>query len=148
MNTKLSQKSKNNFEKDFLKFMINVAFGKTMENVRKHKNIKLVTTERRRNYLVSEQNYHSTKFFAENVLAIEMRKTQILRNKPVYIDLSILDLKDLSKTVMYEFWSDYIKPKYGKNAKLCYMDTDSFIVDVKTDDIYKGIADVETRFYT
>ena len=63
MNTKLSQKSKNNFEKDFLKFMINVAFGKTMENVRKHKNIKLVTTERRRNYLVSEQNYHSTKFF-------------------------------------------------------------------------------------
>ena len=103
MNTKLSQKSKNNFEKDFLKFMINVAFGKTMENVRKHKNIKLVTTERRRNYLVSEQNYHSTKFFAENVLAIEMRKTQILRNKPVYIDLSILDLKDLSKTVMYEF---------------------------------------------
>ena len=149
MNTKLSQKSKNNFEKDFLKFMINVAFGKTMENVRKHKNIKLVTTERRRNYLVSEQNYHSTKFFAENVLAIEMRKTQILRNKPVYIDLSILDLKDLSKTVMYEFWSDYIKPKYGKNAKLCYMDTDSFIVYVKTDDIYKGIAeDVETRFYT
>ena len=148
MNTKLSQKSKNNFEKDFLKLMINVAFGKTMENVRKHKNIKLVTTERRRNYLVSEQNYHSTEFFAENVLAIEMRKTQILRNKPVYIDLSILDLKDLSKTVMYEFWSDYIKPKYGKNAKLCYMDTDSFIVDVKTDDIYKGIADVETRFYT
>ena len=149
MNTKLSQKSKNNFEEDFLKFMINVAFGKTMENVRKHKNIKLVTTERRRNYLVSEQNYHSTKFFAENILAIEMRKTQILRNKPVYIDLSILDLKDLSKTVMYEFWSDYIKPKYGKNAKLCYMDTDSFIVYVKTDDIYKGIAeDVETRFYT
>ena len=149
MNTKLSQKSKNNFEKDFLKFMINVAFGKTMENVRKHKNIKLVTTERRRNYLVSEQNYHSTKFFAENILAIEMRKTQILRNKPVYIDLSILDLKDLSKTVMYEFWSDYIKPKYGKNAKLCYMDTDSFIVYVKTDDIYKGIVeDVETRFYT
>ena len=103
MNTKLSQKSKNNFEKDFLKLMINVAFGKTMENVRKHKNIKLVTTERRRNYLVSEQYYHSTEFFAENVLAIEMRKTQILRNKPVYIDLSILNLKDLSKTVMYEF---------------------------------------------
>ena len=74
MNTKLSQKSKNNFEKDFLKFMINVAFGKTMENVRKHKNIKLVTTERRRNYLVSEQNYHSTKFFAENVFTKALRK--------------------------------------------------------------------------
>ena len=67
-------------------------------------------------------------------------------NKPVYMCLSILDL---SKTVMYEFWYDYVKPKYGENAKLCYMDTDSFIVHVKTDDIYKDIAeDVETRFDT
>ena len=122
----------------------NAVFGKTMENVRKHRNIKLVTTKRRRNYLVSEPNYHTTKFFTENLLAIEMRKTQILMNKPVYLGLSILDL---SKTVMYEFWYDYVKPKYGENAKLCYMDTDSFIVHVKTDDIYKDIAeDVETRF--
>ena len=75
-----------------------------------------------------------------------MRKTKILMNKPVYLGLSILDL---SKTVMYEFWYDYVKPKYGENAKLCYMDTDSFIVHVKTDDIYKDIAeDVETRFDT
>ena len=75
-----------------------------------------------------------------------MRKTQILKNKPVYLGLSILDL---SKTVMCEFWYDYVKPKYGENAKLCYMDTDSFIVHVKTDDIYKDIAeDVETRFDT
>ena len=75
-----------------------------------------------------------------------MRKTQILMNKPVYLGLSILDL---SKTVMYEFWYDYVKPKYGENAKLCYMDTDSFIVHVKTDDIYKDIAeDVETIFDT
>ena len=67
-------------------------------------------------------------------------------NKPVYLGLSILDL---SKTVMYEFWYDYVKPKYGENAKLCYMDTDSFIVHVKTDDIYKDIAeDVETGFDT
>ena len=83
MNTK--QKSKNNFEKDFLKLMNNAVFGKTMENVRKHGNIKLVTTERRRNYLLSEPNYHTTKFFTENVLAIEIRKTQILMNKPVYL---------------------------------------------------------------
>ena len=73
-----------------------------------------------------------------------MRKTQILTNKPVYLGLSILDL---SKTLMYEFWYDYVKPKYGENAKLCYMDTDSFIVHVKTEDIYKDISeDVETRF--
>ena len=67
-------------------------------------------------------------------------------NKPVYLGLPILDL---SKTVMYEFWYDYLKPKYGDNAKLCYMDTDSFIVHVKTDDIYNDIAeDVEKRFDT
>ena len=107
----------------------NVVFGKTIENVRKHENIKLVTTERRRNYLVSEPNYYTTKFFTENLLAVETRKTQILMNEPVYLGLSILDL---SKTVMCEFLYDYVKPKYGQNPKLCYMDTDSFIVHLKT----------------
>ena len=64
-------------------------------------------------------------------------------NKPLYLGLSILHL---SKTVMYEFWYDYVKPKYGENAKLCYVDTDSLIFHVKTDDIYKDIAeDVETK---
>ena len=105
--------------------MRNEVFGKTMENARKHENIKLVMTESRRNYLVSEPNYRATKFFTENPLAKEMGKTQILMNKPSYLGLSILDL---SKAVMYEFWYDYVKPKYGENARLCYMDTDSFIV--------------------
>ena len=77
MNTKLRKKAKNNFEKDFFKLMNNAVFGKTMENVRKHRNIKLVTTERR-NYLVSEPNYHTTKFFTENLLAIEMKKQRYL----------------------------------------------------------------------
>ena len=71
--------------------MKNVVFGKTMENVRKHRAIKLVTTERRRNYLVSEPNYHTTKFFTENLLAIEMKKTEILMNKPVHLGFSILE---------------------------------------------------------
>ena len=75
-----------------------------------------------------------------------MRKTQIITDKAVYLGLSILDL---SKTVMYDFWYDYVKPKYGENLKLCYMDMDSFIFHVKTDDIYKDFAeDVEKRFYT
>ena len=86
--------------------MNNAAFGKTMENVRKH--IKLLTTERRRNYLVTEPNYHTSKSFTENLLVIEMRKTQILMNKPVYSGLSMLDL---SKTVMCDLWHDYVKPK-------------------------------------
>ena len=80
--------------------MNNAVFGKTMGNIRKHRNINLATTERRRNYLVSEPNYHTTKFLEENLLATEMIKTQVVMNKPVYLSLSILDL---SKTVMYEF---------------------------------------------
>ena len=146
MNTELRQKTKNNSEKDFFKLMNNIVFGKTMENVRNYRNTKLVIKERRRSYLVSQPNYHTIKFFTENFLAIEMRKTQMLINKPVYLCLSILDL---SKTNMYKFWHDYEKPKYGKNAKLFRMDTDSFIVRVKADNIYKDIAeDVEARFDT
>ena len=76
-------------------------FGETMEYVRRHRNIKLVTAERKRNYLVSDSNYHTTKIFTENLLAIEMRKTQILMNKPVYLGLSI---PELSKTIMHKFW--------------------------------------------
>ena len=88
MKTKLRLKAKNNFDKNFFSFFsvffTNSVFGKTMENVRKHRNIKLVTTERRGNHLVSEPNFHTTKFFSENVLAIEIRKTQIIMNRPVY----------------------------------------------------------------
>ena len=96
--------------------MDNAVFGKTMENVRKHRNIKLGKTERQRNYLVKEPNFQTAKIFREILLATEMRKIQILMNKTVYLVLSILDL---SKTVMHEFWYDYVKPKYGENAKLC-----------------------------
>ena len=76
-------------------------------------------------------------FFTKNLSAIEMRKTQISMNKPVYLGLSILDL---NKTVMYKFWYDYVKPKYGENAKLCYVDTDNFIFHVETDDIAEDVA--------
>ena len=117
-----------------------------MENVRKHRDIKLVTTDKRRNQLVPEPNYHRKKWFSENLLAIEMKKTKVKMNKPVYLGLSTLEI---SKTLMYEFWYDYIKPKYQDNAKLCYMDTDSFIIDIKTEDLSKDIADdVEKRFDT
>ena len=118
MNTKLRQKAKNNFEKDFFKLMNNAVFGNSMETVRKHGNIKLETTERRRNCLVSEPNYHTTKIFTENLLSIEMRKTQILMNNPVYLGLSILDL---SKTLTDKFWYNFVKPEYDENTKLCYI---------------------------
>ena len=144
MNTKLRKEAKNEFEKDFFKLMNNSVFGKTMENVRKHRDIKLVTTDEKRNKLVSEPNYHTTKRFSENLLAIEMKKTKVKMNKPVYLGTSILDI---SKTLMYEFWFDYIKPKYGDRAKLCYMDTDSFIIHIITKDFYKDIDNDVGRWF-
>ena len=91
--------------------MNNAIFGKTIENKRKHRDIKLVTTDRRKNHLVSEPNCHTTKFFTEYLLAIEMKKMQILMNKPVYLGLPILEL---SKILMCEFWCYYVKPKQVK----------------------------------
>ena len=114
MNTRLRTEEKNNFEKDFFKLMNNSVFGKTMENVRNHRDIKLVTTNERRNKLVSEPNYHTTTQFSENLIAIEMRKTKVVLNKPIYLGQAIFDI---SKTLMYEFWYDYLKPKYGKKNK-------------------------------
>ena len=123
--------------------MNNAVFGKTMENVKKHRDIKLVTTDKRRNRLVSEPNYHTTKWFPENLLAIEMKKTNVKMNEPVYLGLSILEI---SKTLMYELWYDYMKPKYGDDVKLCYMDTDNFIMHIKKEDFYKGIADDTSNY--
>ena len=98
-------------KKDAFKFVNNAIFGKFIENVRKHRDIKLVTTGRRRNDLVLEPNYHTTKFFFEYLLAIQMKKTQILMNKPAYLGLSI---QELSKILLYEFWYDYVKPNMVK----------------------------------
>ena len=134
MNAKLRTEAKNDFEKDFFKLINNAVFGKTMKNVRKHRDIKLVTTGKRRNQLASEPNYHTTKYFSENLIAIETEKTKVKMNKPIYLGMSILDI---SKTLMYEFWYDYIKPKYQDRAKLCYMDTDSFVIHIKTEDFYE-----------
>ena len=104
------------FEKDFFKLMNNSVFGKTVENVRKDRNIKLVTTEEKRIKLVSEPNYHTTKHFSDNLIMIEMKKTKVKMSKPVYLGMSILDI---SKTLMCEFWYNYLKPKYNGKAKLC-----------------------------
>ena len=100
MNTKLRTKAKNDFEKDFLKLMNDPVFGKTMENVRKHRIIKLVTTDERRNQLVPETNYHTSKWFSENLLAIQIKKTKVKMNKPVYLGMLILNI---SKTLCMNF---------------------------------------------
>ena len=146
MNTELRKAAKNDFKKDFFKLMNNSVFGKTIENIRKHRDIKLVTTNRRRSKLVSEPNYHTINYISEDLSLTEMNKTKVKMNKPIYLGLSILGI---SKILMYEFWYDYMKPKYDNNVKLCYMDTDSFIMNIKTEDFYKDVAnDVEKRFDT
>ena len=146
MNTELRKEAKNDFEKDLFKLMNNSVFGKAMENIRKHRDIKLVTADKKRSKLVSEPNYHTINLISEDLSIIEMKKTKVKMNKPIYLGLSILEI---SKTLMYKFWYDYMKPKYNDNVKLCYMDTDSFIMNIKTNDFYKDISnDVENRFDT
>ena len=146
MNTELRKAAKNDFEKDLFKLMNNSVFGKTMENIRKHRDIKLVTRDKKRSKLVSEPNYHTINLISEDLSIIEMKKTKVKMNKPIYLGLSILEI---SKILMYEFWYDYMKPKYDNNVKLCYMDTDSFIMNIKTNQSYEDSAnDVENRFDT
>ena len=113
--------------------MNNIVFEKTMENIEALN-------------LSQQKEEETTKFFTENLSTIEMKKTKRLMNKPAYLGLPVLEL---SKILMYDFWYDYVKANYCKKAKLCYMDTDSFIAYIKTDDVCKDIAeDVETRFDT
>ena len=115
----------------------NAVFVKTLENVRKHRDIKLFTIERKRNYLVSESNYQTTKIFTIYLLAIEVKEKQILVNKLVYLGLAILEI---SKILMYELWYESGKPKFGEKTKLCYMDTDSFIICIKKTSCFKSLV--------
>ena len=146
MNTNLRTKAKNNFEKDFFKLMNNSVFGKTVENIRNRVDVKLVNTEEKFKKLVAKPNFRSQKIFSENLISVHMKKTSLTMNKPVYLGMCILDL---SKTLMYDFHYNYIKPKYGNKAKLLFTDTDSFMYEIETEDFYKDIfGDVKDRFDT
>ena len=145
-NVKLRTQAKNDFEKDFFKLMNNSVFGKTMENIRNRVNVKLVDTGEQFKKLAAKPNYESRKIFNKNLVSVHMKKTSLTMNKPVYLGMSILDL---SKTVMFDFHYKYIKPKYGKQAKLLFTDTDSFLYEIQTEDFYKDISgDVKDRFDT
>ena len=145
-NTRLRTAAKNDFEKDFYKPMNNSVFGKTMENIRKHRNIKLVNNEEEYLKNVMKPNFKSGTLLGPDLMGCEMGKVRIVMNKPVYLGQAILDL---SKTIMYEFHYDYMIPKYGDRLKLCYMDTDSMIYSIGTEDFCSDIADdVESRFDT
>ena len=146
-NTNLRTKAKNNFEKDFFKLMNNSVFGKTMENIRNRVNVKLVNTLEKAKKLINKPNLKSPpKIFSENLILVHMKKTSLTMNKPVYLGMCILDL---SKTIMYDFHYNYIKPKYRNKAKLLFTDTDSLMYEIETEDFYKDISgDVKDRFDT
>ena len=146
LNTDLRAKGNNDFEKDFFKLMNNSVFGKTMENIRNRVDIKLVTNEKDAKKLISKPNYQHRTIFCENLVAIHMKKTKLVFNKPVYLGMCILDL---SKTIMYDFHYNYIKPKYEEKAKLLFTDTDSLAYYIETEDFYKDISpDVWDKFDT
>ena len=126
--------------------MNNSVFGKTMENIRKHRNIKLVNNKEEYLKNVMKPNFKSGTLLGPDLMGCEMGKVRVVMNKPVYLSQAILDL---SKTIMYEFHYDYMIPKYGDRLKLCYMDMDSLIYSIKTEDFCSDISpDVESRFDT
>ena len=146
LNTDLRTRATTEFEKDFFKLMNNSVFGKTMENVRNRVDVRLVNDETKWNKLARKHSFKSMTIFTENLVAAHMKRTSVKLSKPIYLGMCILDL---SKTLMYEFHYDYIKPKYGNRAQLLFTDTDSLCYEIVTEDFFQDIsADVAGRFDT
>ena len=145
-NTELRKCASNNFEKDFFKLMNNSVFGKTIENIRKRQNIKIIHDRKLALKLSSRPNFDRCTIFDKHLIALHMLNTEIYFNKPVYVGQAILDL---SKTLMFNFHYNYIKKKYHNKAELLFTDTDSLMYQIKTDDFYKDInPDVQDKFDT
>ena len=145
-NTELRKGAKNEFEKDFFKLMNNSVFGKTIENLRKRQSIKLVDNRKAALKEIKKPNFERATIFDKKLVALHMQKTEIYFNKPVYVGQAILDL---SKTLMFDFHYNYIKPKYGYKAELLFTDTDSLMYQIQTEDFYKDISgDIKTKFDT
>ena len=133
-NTNKRREAKNDFEKDFFKLMNNAVFGKTMENLRKRVDVKLVNNEKKLMKWIARPTYVSSKIFNENLMAIHKIKEKLVLNRPSYVGMCILDL---SKVLMYDFHYNYIKNKYGDDAKLLFTDTDSLTYEIEGHDIYE-----------
>ena len=142
-NTEKRKNAKNDFEKDFFKLMNNSVFGKTMENIRKRVDVRLVTDEKKLLKLTSKPTYVSSKIFNENLVAVHKIKETLTLNRPAYVGMCILDL---SKTLMYDFHYNYIKAKYGKKAKLLFTDTDSLTYEIEAKDVYKDFYEDKDKF--
>ncbi|KAJ4450849.1 hypothetical protein ANN_02280 [Periplaneta americana] len=145
LNTELRKNAKNNFEKDFFKLMNNAVFGKTMENVRKRPHFRLVSNDEKLKKLISKPYFLDRVIYAENLVGIHLARTQILFDKALYVGMCILEL---SKVHMYNFHHNIMKEQFGDNLKLCYMDTDSFIYLIETDDLYHDLQNVRDHLDT
>ncbi|XP_064629257.1 uncharacterized protein LOC135488549 [Lineus longissimus] len=139
LNTDLRRRATNDFDKDLYKLMNNSVFGKTMENVRKRVDVKLVraSEEDKLRRLIAKPNYARSKIFDDNLAALHMHETNLYLNRPIYVGMFILDL---SKLLMYDFYYNQIKVKYGSGANLLYTDTDSLLMQIETEDIYADMA--------
>ena len=142
-NTQKRTNAKNSFEKDFFKLMNNSVFGKTMENIRKRVDVRLVTSKEKLSKLASKPTYVSSKIFNENLVAVHKIKVTLTLNRPAYVGMCILNL---SKTLMYDFHYNYIKQKYDNKAKLLFTDTDSLTYEIQTDDVYADFWPDKDRF--
>ena len=142
-NTEKRKHAKNSFEKDFFKLMNNSVFGKTMENLRKRVDVKLVTNEKKLLKLASKPTYVSSKIFNENLVAVHKIKETLTLNRPAYVGMRILDL---SKTLMYDFRYNYIKKKYKDKARLLFTDTDSLTYEIEAEDVYKDFWNDKDKF--
>ena len=147
LNTELRKKAKSAFEKDFYKLMNNSVFGKTMENIRKRVDIKLVRTDctekEKLRKIIAKPNFNRRVKFSDDLSAIHVNKTKLELNKPIYIGFSVLDL---SKHLMYDWYYNKLKKKYGENCTLLYTDTDSLLVDIKTNDVYKDMLETKDEY--
>ena len=147
MNTELRKAATSDFEKDLYKLMNNAVYGKTMENLRRRVNVKLVRSheEDKLRRLIASPSFARANIFDDDLAAVQMHKSRLVLNRPVYVGMSILDL---SKSLMYDFYYNQMKAQYGDRVELLYTDTDSLLLEIQKEDVYSDMADHPSLYDT
>ena len=147
MNTDLRKQANSDFEKDLYKLMNNAVYGKTMENLRRRVNVKLVRAheEDKLRRLIASPSFARANIFDNDLAAVQMHKSRLVLNRPIYVGMSVLDL---SKSLMYEFYYTQMKAQYGDRVELLYTDTDSLLLEIQTEDVYRDMAEHQSLYDT
>ena len=147
LNTELRKKTNSSFAKEFFKLMNNSSFGKTMENIRNRVDVKIMRSTDKEKFrkIIAKPNFNRAVIFSEELAALHVNKTQLTLNKPIYVGMSILDL---SKHLMFDWYYNVLKERYNENCTMCYTDTDSYILEIKDNDIYKTMGEMADHFDT